>query len=268
MIVDTHVHLLPGRLGEKVRAIFEAYIPGRLSYPNDHAAVLAAAERAGVGQVWSLPYAHKPGVAAGLNEASARLAARPPHPSVQVVGGATVHPGDADPERVVGRAIDELGLRVLKLHCSVGDFRADDPAFDAMWRLVERRRLPAVVHVGHAVTGHTRSEELAALENVARRHPQAPLIIAHAAHPASAAAIELIGRCPNVLADLTPVVTEPVEVPAEVLEEHADRFLFGTDAPNVALTIESGMARLDGLSPAARAAILGGNARRLLAEVR
>jgi predicted TIM-barrel fold metal-dependent hydrolase len=268
VIVDSHVHLLPGRLGEKVRDFFEYFLPGALSYPNDHAAVLAAFERAGVGEVWNLPYAHKPGVAAGLNEASARLVAAPPHPSVRVVGGATAHPGDDDPERVVGAALDDLGLRVLKLHCSVGGFRADDPALDAMWRLVERRRVPTVVHAGHAVDGRTQEGELAGLENVARRHPEAPLIIAHSAHPATAEAIGLIGRHPNVLADLTPVITERVDVSDEALEAHPDRFLFGTDVPNVGVTIESGLARLNTLSPAARAAVLGGNARRLLAEIR
>lgn len=38
-IVDSHVHLLPGRIGEKVRAIFEAgETSGRfvLAYPSDH----------------------------------------------------------------------------------------------------------------------------------------------------------------------------------------------------------------------------------------
>jgi predicted TIM-barrel fold metal-dependent hydrolase len=268
MVVDSHVHLLPGRLGEKVREFFERFLTDVLVYPNDHAAVLAAFERAGVDEVWNLPYAHKPGVAAGLNEASARLAATPPHASVRVVGGATAHPGDDDPERVVGAAIDELGLRVLKLHCSVGDFKADDPALDAMWRLVERRRVPTVVHAGHDVTGQTHEGELAGLEEVARRHPEAPLIIAHTAHPATAEAIELIDRHPNVLADLTPVVTEPVDVPDEVLEARADRFLLGTDAPNVGVTIESCLSRLDGLSPTARTAILGANAHRLLTATR
>ncbi|HEX2312786.1 MAG TPA: amidohydrolase family protein [Thermomonospora sp.] len=268
MIVDAHVHLLPGRLGAKVREIFDAFLPGVMVYPNDHAAVLAAASGAGVGEVWHLPYAHKPGVAAGLNEASALLAAAPPHPSVRVVGGATAHPGDDDPERVVGAAIDDLGLRVLKLHCSVGGFRADDPGLDAMWRLVERRRVPVVVHAGHEVSGRTQGAELAALENVARRHPEAPLIVAHTAHPATGDAIALIERYANVHADLTPVVTERVEVTDDVLEAYPGRFLLGTDAPNVGLTIESCLARLDGLSPGARAAIGGGNARRLLADVR
>lgn len=264
MIVDSHVHLLPGRLGEAVRRFFDEFLPGVLVYPNDHAATLEALAGAGVSEVWNLPYAHKPHVGAGLNEASAELAAAPPYPGVRIVGGATVHPGDDDPERVVGTAIDELGLGVLKLHCSVGDFDADHPRLAAMWRLVERRALPAVIHVGHDITGQTHEGELGPLERIARRHPGAPLIIAHSAHPATAEALELIAGHPNVHGDLTPVVADPVAVTDEHLEAHSDKFLLGTDAPNVGVTAEACLERLAGLSTEARTAITGGNAHRLL----
>ncbi|MFG2004498.1 amidohydrolase family protein [Spirillospora sp. NPDC048911] len=268
MIVDAHVHLLPGRLGAKVRDFFLRHLPLELAYPNDHATVLAAHAEAGIGEVWNLPYAHKPGVAEGLNEASAALAQASPHPGVRIVGGATAHPGDDDPERVVGTALDVLGLRVLKLHCSVGGFSADDARLDALWRLVERRCLPTVVHVGHDVTGRTHATELASLARIARRHPGAPLIIAHTAHPSTAAALALVAAHPNVHADLTPVIDDPVALPDAELEARPDRFLFGSDAPNVAIRAETGLARLRTLSPGTRTAIEHGNAQRLQSELR
>lgn len=264
MIVDSHVHLLPGRLGAAVRRVFDELIPGVLIYPNDHEQVVAALAAAGITEVWNLPYAHKPGIGAGLNRSSAELVNAPPHPAVRIVGGATVHPGDDDPERVVGAAIDELGLKVLKLHCSVGDFDADHPRLEKMWGLVARRSVPVVVHAGHDVSGQTHDGELGPLGNVAERHPDATLIIAHSGHPATAEAIELIARLPNVHGDLTPVLTEQVDVADEHLEAHHDKFLLGTDAPNVGIPIETCLARLNSLSPTARTAITGGNAHRLL----
>lgn len=268
-IVDSHVHLLPGRLAEKVRAFFEEHIEGELVFPLDHTTILAMLGRSGIGTVWSLPYAHKRGVAAGLNASSAGIAARFAGNAVTVVGGATVHPGDVDPTAIVKEAREVHGLKVLKLHCSVGNFEADDPALDSVWQFVAERRMPVIIHLGHAVSGHTTTGELAPLERVAARFPQARLIIAHCGHRAGPQALDLVEKYPGVYADLTPVVTEPIALPAGRVNQLAGKLLFGSDAPNTALTIEQCLAHIRGfgLDPAAEAAILGGTARRLLSEV-
>lgn len=267
MITDSHVHLLPPRLGRAVRRFFREHIPGPLAYPDDHRLVLAALAAAGITEVWNLPYAHKPGVAASLNEASAHTARAGTTSGLRVVGAATVHPGDEDPAGLVNAAVVRLGLRVLKLHCSVGRFDADDPRLDPVWRVVAARSIPTVVHVGHHVSGETYGEELDALARVAQRFPDAPLIVAHCGHPATARAVELVARHATVHADLTPRVHDPVAVADDVLEAYPDRFLFGSDAPNTGVPVERSLARLSTVSDATRNAILSGNAARLLAAV-
>lgn len=242
---------------------------GKLVYPLDHAAILAALGKAGVSTVWSLPYAHKPGVATGLNASSAEIAARFAGSPVTVVGGATVHPGDANPAAIVQKAREAHDLKVLKLHCSVGNFEADDPALDEVWQYVSERRIPVIIHLGHAVSGHTLSGELRPLERVAQRFPQARLIIAHCGHRAGPQALDLVEKYPGIYADLTPVVTELIALPAGRVNQLAEKLLFGSDAPNTALTVEECLAHVRSfrLDPAAEAAILGGTARRLLSEV-
>lgn len=264
MIVDSHVHLQPARLARAVREFFESHIPGVLAYPADHEITLRALADAGIGEVWNLPYAHKPGVARGLNAASAALSSNPPVPAVGIVGGATVHPGDDRPVDVLTEAFDGHGLQVVKLHCSVGDYQADDPRFDAVWTLLERRSVPTVVHAGHGVEGTTGADELAGLDRVAGRFPGVPIVIAHSAHPATAAALDLVRRHPNVYVDLTPCVTEPVALGDADIEQNRHRILFGTDAPNTAIPVERGITRVRRLSPATQEAVLGGNARRLV----
>lgn len=266
-ITDCHVHLLPGRLGEAVRAFFEEHITGTLAYPNDHRVVLDALAASGVDRAWHLPYAHKPGVADGLNRASAELVETHRGHSVTLVGGATVHPGDDRPETLLRAAIDDHGLRVLKMHCSVGDHDVDDPRLDAVWRLVERRSVPAVVHAGRHVSGTTAADDLTGVDRVARRFPGAPIVIAHAGHPATARALELVAAHDNVYVDLTPRVSDLVAISDEDVERHRDRVLFGSDAPNTEVPLGQALARLDGLSRATRDAVLHGNADRLLASV-
>ena len=66
-------------------------------------------------------------------------------------GDRRVHraPGDEQPLTVLRSAVEDMGLRVLKLHCSVGDF---SPATAPRPGLGLRGRgaLPVVLHAGHA----------------------------------------------------------------------------------------------------------------------
>ena len=137
-----------------------------------------------------------------------------------------------------------------------------------MWRRVETRRVPVVVHAGHDVTGRTTAAELAPLDRVARRFPGLPLVVAHAAHPATAAAVALVQEHPNVYVDLTPRVVDVVALGAGTVEAIADRVLFGSDLPNTQVTLEANLATLAPLPPATRTQVASGNAARLLGEVR
>ena len=261
-IVDVHVHLLPGRLGEKVREYFAPF--GRdLAYPAAHDAVRVQLEAEGVDEIWTLPYAHKPGVASWLNRETALIAARPG--CLTVIPGATAHPGDDDPAAIVRHAVEELGARVLKLHCSVGDFRADDSRLDQMWHYAAAVRLPVVVHVGHDSNGQTDDRELGSIHAVADRHPDARVVVAHCGYPSVDSTLNLIERHSNVYADLTPVMHAAPQVPSERLDALAARLLFGSDAPNATITAADRLAHLRSLpiDAATVDSICGHNATRL-----
>src|SRR5262245_3490769 len=97
MIVDSHVHLLPERLAAAIRAFFEKHMPDAMLYPWQLEPARAAIKTAGVERCWSLPYAHKPGMASALNRWMAETFGGDPF----VEPGGTVHPGD-DVAAVVG----------------------------------------------------------------------------------------------------------------------------------------------------------------------
>jgi uncharacterized protein len=270
-VVDAHVHLLPPRLAARVRGVFDLYLPGQLAYPTtDPEAVLADLAASGAGATWVLPYAHAPGVASWLLPAAAEHVEelRAGDHGVDLVLGASVHPGDADPAAIVAGAVTELGAQVLKLHCAVGGFRADDPRLDPVWSACVELGLPAVVHAGKHPAGVSDGpQDLEEIGDVATRFPDLALIVAHAAHPAVDATLALLDRHPNVYADLTPVVAEVPTLTDDQLARHADRLLFGSDAPNTGVRIPDLVEawRTRDLPPETVGAILGGNARRLLA---
>jgi predicted TIM-barrel fold metal-dependent hydrolase len=262
VLVDAHVHLLPDRLARAIRRFFVERMPDYGGYPCDLVPARAAIAAAGVTRCWSLPYAHKPGMARDLNRWMAETFAD----DAMVEPGATVHPAD-DVAGEVAEALGELGLRVVKLHCSVGRFAPDDPRLDPLWRHVSASHRPVVVHAGHAENGQTTAAELAPLARVARRWPEARIVLAHCGAPATSAALDLLRRTPSLYADLTPVGPMLACVSREALAGVEDRLLFGSDAPNTGVAIEQSVAhvRALGLDGDAESAVLGGTAARLLA---
>jgi len=271
-MVDAHVHLLPPRLQAAIRGFFDRHgiDSGRFAYPADPGEVCDRLAAEGISEVWSLPYARRPGSAAELNEAMASLVAARRGGPVRVIGGCTIHPGDDQPLTVLRSAVEDMGLRVLKLHCSVGDFVPGDPRLDPVWEYAAQVALPVVLHAGHAPDGHTDDAELEPVAEVARRHPGARVIIAHCGHTASQAALRLVAGHENVYADLTPVIHRPVRPAAAQLTTLAGKLLFGSDAPNTGLTVThllDGLAGPD-LPQQAWAALTGGTARCLIGDVR
>jgi len=261
MIVDSHVHLLPERLGAKIRQFFVERNAPAMPYPYQPERARDALVAAGIGLCWSLPYAHRGSVASMLNRWMAQTFGEDSF----VVPGATVHPDD-DVQAVVREAIEHLRAPVFKLHCSVGSFSPGDRRLDPLWEAVSSTGQPVVVHTGSAPEGSATSDEVEAIGGVASRWPRARIIVAHFGSPAVETTLELMRRHPNLHADLCPVVADPVELTREAICGLERRILFGSDVPTVAVSIETSLARVRawGLSPADEEAVLGGNALALL----
>lgn len=183
---------------------------------------------AGFDRAWVLPYAHRAGVAAELNEWSASEVTRYPY----LVAGATFHPEDENLPELVERALVELGLRVVKLHCSVGQFSPADSRLVPLWGTASAHGVPVVVHAGQRDGGSTAADELLELEPVLAAFPALKIVLAHAGNPSFLETTALMRRFGNLCADLTPVWDRPSMPPVRDLRELAGRFLFGSDAPN------------------------------------
>ncbi len=264
VLVDCHCHIMPDRLALAIRRFFDERIgQGRLAYAGVLKDDVVRAERdAGVDRFWALPYAHKAGVAASLNEWMAAEVA----PLPDAVAAATFHPDDGDLPELVARAFDELGLRLAKLHCSVGDFEPDDVRLAPLWRAAEARGIPVVVHAGRHVNGRTAASELEPIARVAAAHPELRLVIAHAGLPDIDAALDLLEHHPALHADLTSAVEWQYPMPVARIDALQARILFGSDCPSTTRTIAEsadGIRRL-GLGEGALRAIMGENAMRLV----
>ncbi|HST49874.1 amidohydrolase family protein [Jatrophihabitans sp.] len=237
-LADIHVHFLPPGMLAKVWQYFDrAEQNYGMAWPicyrtgeDDRIATLAAL---GVRRFPTLCYPHKPGMAAWLNDWCAEFAAG--HP--QAVHSATffAEPGVAG---YVRQAL-EAGARVFKVHVQVGGFDPSDEVLDAAWGLLDEAGVPVVVHCGSGPLpgAHTGPGPIG---EVLRRHPDLPLVIAHAGAPEYAEHLELARRYRRVRLDTTMVATPYLDriapVPAEVLAGYrdlGDRIVLGSDFPNI-----------------------------------
>ncbi len=180
-LVDVHVHFMPDSVQQKVWRHFDRLTdpPWPVTYrtSEDHRLSTLAGFR--VRHHTALAYAHRPGMAAWLNDHTLGLAAH--HPAV--IPTFTVYPEPAVEEYVL--AALERGGAVVKVHLQVGRFHTTDPALDAAWDVLARRRVPVVMHAG-AVNDGSGGAEYCGVDKVARlleRVPDLVVVIAHMGAP-------------------------------------------------------------------------------------
>jgi predicted TIM-barrel fold metal-dependent hydrolase len=238
-LVDGHVHFLPPRVQAKVWAYFgdarEHYgtdwpVTYALPEVEDRLAVLG---ELGVRAFPTLPYPHKPGMAAWLNDWSADFAAGRP----QVLPSATFYPEPEAPH-YVAEALDR-GVRVFKVHVQVGGFDPRHELLDPVWARLEEAGTPVVIHCGSGpIAGeHTGPEPVGGLLD---RHPGLRLVIAHLGMPEYREFLGIAERFERVHLDTTMFATDfterlmpfdPADRPR--LAALRDKVLLGSDFPSI-----------------------------------
>jgi predicted TIM-barrel fold metal-dependent hydrolase len=269
-LVDVHVHFLPERVQAKVWAYFEAAEthygsawPIRYPLPDDER--LALLERLGVRAFPTLPYPHKAGMAAWLNDWSAEFAAA--HP--RVLRSATFFPEPEAPH-YVAEALDR-GARVFKVHVQVGGFDPRHPLLDPVWARLEEAGTPVVIHCGSGplAGAHTGPEPMTGL---LERYPRLQLVIAHLGMPEYREFLHLAERYERVHLDTTMFATDfterlmpfdPADRPR--LAALRDKVLLGSDFPSIPYPYAHQLAALHRLELGEEwlRAVLWGNGARL-----
>ncbi|SNS31840.1 hypothetical protein SAMN06893096_103194 [Geodermatophilus pulveris] len=237
-LVDVHVHFLPPRVQEKVWAYFAAGernygAAWPVQYPLPEEERLAVLDRLGVRAFPTLPYPHRPGMAAWLNDWSRQFAAA--HP--QVLQSATFYPEPGAPA-YVGTALD-AGVRVFKVHVQVGRFDPRDALLAPVWARLEEAGTPVVIHCG---SGPLRGEHTGPVPmgGLLERHPRLQLVIAHLGMPEYADFLDLAERYERVHLDTTMFATDFVErlMPFDPalrprLGALRDKVVLGSDFPSI-----------------------------------
>jgi predicted TIM-barrel fold metal-dependent hydrolase len=230
--VDVHTHL--GQHGQHVHAPLaedEIRAWGRVSWdvtPEEHNAAARSAETAIV-----LAFDAEPVGVVVPNEYVA--AAVRGHPNL--IGFASVNPTRADAVERLRCAVEEHGLRGLKLGPTYQHFQAHDPRCLDLLEVADHYRLPVIWHQGTTFTSAAIAEYARPLDLdlVARRFPDLPMWIAHFGHPWAEECASVIRRHEHFYVDVSALDSRPWQL-AQALAAAAeyrvlDRILFGSDFP-------------------------------------
>ena len=235
-LFDVHVHFLPPNIQKAVWAVFDAAGPkiGRewpIRYRQSHEERVELLRAMGVRRFSTLPYAHKPGVAAYLNDWSRTFAADVPE---------VLWSGTFFPEHGVTAYVAELveaGVELFKLHLQVGEFHLDDPLLDDVWGLLSEADVPILVHAGSGPVGNDFTGP-GSMQRLLERHPRLPIIVAHMGAPEVVRFLRLAEGYERVRLDTTMVFTDFFGMPypdwlVPRLVDLQPKILLGTDFPTI-----------------------------------
>jgi len=250
-LFDVHVHFLPPNIQKAVWQVFDSAGPkiGRewpIRYRQSHEERVELLRAMGVRRFSTLPYAHKPGVAAYLNDWSRTFAADVP----EVLWSGTFFPEEGVTAYVA--ELVEAGVELFKLHLQVGEFHLDDPLLDDVWGLLSEADVPILVHAGSGPVGNDFTGP-GSMQRLLERHPRLPIVVAHMGAPEVVRFLRLAEGYERVRLDTTMVFTDFVGMPypdwlVPRLVDLQPKILLGTDFPTIPYPYVhqlEGLARLD-----------------------
>jgi hypothetical protein len=168
------------------------------------------------------------------NDWIAAFAARAPE---KLIGFMSLDPTEPDYLDDLERSYHDLKLRGIKLAPMYSAFDPNDPRLDELYRRAVQYNLPILFHAGttfcqFAPLKYTRP---ALWDDVAMRHPDLKMILAHLGHPFENEALVTTRKHPHLYLDLSALHYRPWQLYNSLIlaqEYHVmPKILFGTDYP-------------------------------------
>lgn len=204
MITDAHTHLYDE---SHASGSFKAAIAGKwgsvteAAPPEAHAKLMEEVDRAIV-LAFQAPYA-------GLSVPNDYLADYVRTDPDRLAGYGSVNPHDPDALQELDRLKNELGLK----GCKMGPiYQNIDPLSTPFLRICarcEELQLPMLIHQGATFLGPLIHSQPYLLDEIALRHPDLTIQIAHIGHPWIEETIVLIRKHPNLYADVSALHGRP-----------------------------------------------------------
>lgn len=243
MIVDFHTH------------VDEAPAYGWIDPPEK---LIRLLDLAGIGRAVVTTYVDHP---AGDVDEVAYLASARDRYADRLIPFVRLHPRARDRAVAELRRAIALGFRGLKLHPTTTLVHPADDDTIALLRICAEAGVPVLFHCGDDPLSTPFAIALAA-----KRVPDAQIVLGHmGGYEHNGDAIRAAATHRNVWLE-TSGMPYPARIAEAVAVAGPDRVLFGSDGPGADPALEIAKIRLLSMPPEVEAAVLGGNAIRLLGD--
>lgn len=235
-VIDAHVHVFPEKLFRAVWQWFDVY-GWPVRYQMASKDLLKFLFDRGIHHVVAFQYAHRAGIADGLNRYMAEIQAQF---QGRVTGMATVYPGEAGDREILDRAFD-TGLKGLKLHVHVQCFDPAGRSVYPLYALCQDRDMPVVIHAGrepkspgYACDPYTLCQA-DRIRKVLEDFPGLRLCVPHLGMDEVESYRHMAETFDNLWLDTAMAVTDYLPVPGipDLSCFRADRLFYGSDFPNI-----------------------------------
>ena len=234
MIVDVHTHLWdsPEQLGaaaaERIRASTGQPWEAPDASPDAHDRAMKPVEHAII-----LGFRSR---FLSANIASEQIAAYVNRAPEKYIGFAGIDPMEDDWKAHLHQAVD-LGLRGVVISPAAQDFHPTHTDAMHLYEICEKRQMPLFVHPGSHFSPGAKMEysQPYLFDEVARSFPQLRMVIAQVGYPWVDQTLVLMGKHPNVYADLSDVVDRSWQLYNVLLAGYqqgvTNRMLLGSNFP-------------------------------------
>ncbi len=259
-VIDFHTHAFPDTVALKAISRIEGLAGVKSILDGTLSSLLHSMDAAGIEHSVLLSIATKPAQFASILAWSRKVA------SGRITCLLSVNPRDPEAADKVRIAAEE-GFKGLKFHPYYQDFDLDDPLMDPVYGAMEERGLMCVSHTGfdHAYP-FVRRADPPRIRRVLAKFPRLTFVATHlgAWKDWDLAGSDLPGERLWIDTAYSLEFMPPAQARALILSYPPDRLLFGSDSPWASQERSLGLVRGLGLDPQHEAALLGGNAGRLL----
>ena len=233
-MIDFHVHLFPDKLSDAIWSYFEKEYHINILYKFYYRNCLAYLRGKGVEKVVYSNYAHREGVAEGLNVWNLEILDEDPELSCF----AAYHPGDPNALSYAERMLNHPRVLGIKLHLHVQRLFPHDVRLYPLYELVADRKKRILLHVGNGPLGNE-FVGFGQFQKLLRRYPEIQANIAHMGALEYRDFLDLLDDHPGLYLDTAFAFFKEqqgqgaFDLGSAPLEKYKDRILYGSDFPNL-----------------------------------
>ena len=236
-IIDFHVHLFPDKLFDAIWDSFAKNYNWNIIHRYYYKECIARLRQSGVGTIVYSNYAHRAGIAEGLNRWNIKI--------LEEYEGlycfAAYHPDDDNSLEMAQRLLENPKILGFKLHFLVQNFYPFDARLFPLYEMVIRKNKHILFHTGTGPVGN-KYVGLEHFTKVVDKFPELPATVAHLGAYEYAGFLGLLDRCPRLYLDTAFCFMSPpyagYNLGHDHLEKYKSRILYGSDYPNLIMPRE------------------------------